>query len=91
MTGMAQRAEPLDVVVMDPPRSGSDEAFLNSVCRLKPEKVVYISCDPQTQKRDLQVLVRGGYQVCSIQPVDLFPQTAHCENICLLSRTGKNK
>ncbi len=91
MTGMAERGEQLDVVVMDPPRSGSDEAFLNSVCRLQPEKVVYISCDPQTQKRDLQVLVRGGYQVCSIQPVDLFPQTAHCENICLLSRIGKNK
>ena len=91
MTGMAQRGEQLDVVVMDPPRSGSDEAFLSSVCRLQPEKIIYISCDPQTQKRDLQVLVQGGYQVFSVQPVDLFPQTAHCENICLLSRIGKNK
>lgn len=91
MTGMAERGEQLDVVVMDPPRSGSDEAFLSSVCRLQPEKIIYISCDPQTQKRDLQVLVQGGYQVFSVQPVDLFPQTAHCENICLLSRIGKNK
>ena len=76
----------VDVVLMDPPRSGSDEASLQSVCRLKPKKVVYISCNPQTQKRDLKVLCAGGYQVKEIQPVDMFPQTAHCENICLLER-----
>ena len=86
MTEMAAREETVDVVLMDPPRSGSDEAFLQSVCRLKPKKVVYISCNPQTQKRDLKVLCAGGYQVKEIQPVDMFPQTAHCENICLLER-----
>ena len=71
---------------MDPPRSGSDEAFLQSVCRLSPDKVVYISCDPQTQKRDLAVLHAGGYHVREIQPVDMFPQTAHIETVVLLSR-----
>ena len=86
MTEMAARGEKVDVVFMDPPRNGSDEAFLQSVCRLKPKKVVYISCNPQTQKRDLKTLTAGGYQVKEIQPVDMFPQTAHCENICLLTR-----
>ena len=86
MTQLAEEGEKMDVVIMDPPRSGSDEAFLNSVCKLKPKTVVYISCNPVTQKRDLKVLAAGGYQVKEIQPVDLFPQTAHCENICLLMR-----
>ena len=86
MTEMAARGEKVDVVFMDPPRNGSDEAFLQSVCRLKPKKVVYISCNPQTQKRDLKTLTAGGYKVKEIQPVDMFPQTAHCENICLLTR-----
>ena len=75
-----------DVVLMDPPRSGSDEAFLQSVCRLSPDKVVYISCDPQTQKRDLAVLRAGGYHVREIQPVDMFPQTAHVETVVRLQR-----
>ena len=86
MTGMAARNEKVDVVLMDPPRSGSDEAFLQSICRLKPQKVVYISCNPQTQKRDLKLLCAGGYQVREIQPVDMFPQTAHCECIVSLER-----
>ena len=86
MTNLADAGEKIDVVFMDPPRSGSDEAFLQSVCRLSPDKVVYISCDPQTQKRDLAVLRAGGYHVREIQPVDMFPQTAHVETVCLLSK-----
>ena len=86
MTNLADAGEKIDVVFMDPPRSGSDEAFLQSVCRLSPDKVVYISCDPQTQKRDLAVLRAGGYHVREIQPVDMFPQTAHIETVCLLSK-----
>ncbi len=89
MTEMASKKEKVDVVLMDPPRNGSDEAFLQSVCKLKPKKVVYISCNPQTQKRDLKVLTAAGYQVKEIQPVDMFPHTAHCENICLLVKNGK--
>ena len=86
MTNLADAGEKIDVVFMDPPRSGSDEAFLQSVCRLSPDKVVYISCDPQTQKRDLAVLRAGGYHVREIQPVDMFPQTAHIETVVLLSK-----
>ena len=59
---------------------------MQSVCRLSPDQVVYISCDPQTQKRDLAVLRAGGYHVREIQPVDMFPQTAHIETVVLLSK-----
>lgn len=86
MTNLADAGEKIDVVFMDPPRSGSDEAFLQSVCRLSPDQVVYISCDPQTQKRDLAVLRAGGYHVREIQPVDMFPQTAHVETVVLMSK-----
>lgn len=86
MTRMAQEREGVDVVFLDPPRSGSDEAFLRSLCALGPKRVVYISCNPQTQKRDLAVLAAGGYRVEAIQPVDMFPQTGHCECIASLSK-----
>ena len=86
MTRMAQEREGVDVVFLDPPRSGSDEAFLRSLCALGPKRVVYISCNPQTQKRDLAVLAAGGYRVEAIQPVDMFPQTGHVETVVLLSK-----
>ena len=86
MTRMAQEREGVDVVFLDPPRSGSDEAFLRSLCALGPKRVVYISCNPQTQKRDLAMLAAGGYRVEAIQPVDMFPQTGHCECIASLSK-----
>lgn len=75
-----------DVVFMDPPRSGSDHAFLSSLLILAPNRVVYISCNPETQARDLAELVRGGYKVETIQPVDLFPYTEHVETVVSLSR-----
>ena len=71
---------------MDPPRAGSDKAFLSSVVTLSPKKIVYISCNPETQARDLSFLVRNGYKVRKIQPVDMFPHTAHVECIALLTR-----
>lgn len=82
---MAAQGEHVDVVFMDPPRSGSDEAFLSSVVTMAPKKVVYISCNPETQARDLKYLVKKGYEVKGIQPVDMFPFTDHVENVCLLS------
>lgn len=85
MVQMAARGERADVVFMDPPRSGSDEAFLSSVVKLGPERIVYISCNPQTQARDLAYLQRKGYRAEGAWPYDLFPFTEHCENICLLS------
>ena len=75
-----------DVVIMDPPRAGSDEAFLTSVVRLAPERVVYVSCNPVTLKRDLEFLHRKHYEVKSIQPVDMFPFTEHVECVILMTK-----
>lgn len=86
MVKMANEGKKLDLVIMDPPRSGSDEKFLTSVVKLSPKKVVYISCNPVTQARDLKVLTGRGYKVTKVQPVDLFPKTYHVENICLLEK-----
>ena len=75
----------VDVVFMDPPRAGSDEAFLSSVIRLAPKRVVYISCNPETLARDLKYLTKHGYQAKECQPVDLFPWTKHVETVVKLS------
>ena len=83
MVAMAEKGEKADVVFMDPPRSGSDEAFMNSVVTMQPEKIVYISCNPETQVRDLKYLTKKGYRVERICPVDMFPFTVHCE--CIVS------
>lgn len=86
MVGMAEQGHKADVVFMDPPRSGSDEAFLSSICRLAPKKIVYISCGPDTLARDLGYLTKHGYKVKKMQPVDMFPMTTHCEMIALLTK-----
>ena len=75
-----------EVVFMDPPRSGSDSNFLNSAARLAPNKIVYISCNPVTQKRDIDVLKKKGYKVEKMQAVDCFCHTWHVENVALLVR-----
>ena len=85
MTEMAESGERADVVFMDPPRAGSDKRFLVSIVRLSPQKIVYISCNPETQARDINFLVNNGYKVNKIQPVDMFPHTAHVETCVLLS------
>ena len=86
MLGMAQDGEKADIVFMDPPRAGSDECFLSSLVTLAPKKIVYISCNPETQQRDLRLLTKRGYKVEKIQPVDMFPHTNHVETVCLLSK-----
>ena len=86
MRQMATQNESVDVVFMDPPRAGSDETFLNSVCRLAPAKIVYISCNPVTLERDLNYLVKNKYKIERIIPVDMFPGTEHVESIILLQR-----
>ena len=86
MTEMAAAGEHADVVFMDPPRAGSDEAFLSSIVTLAPKKVVYISCNPQTQARDLAYLRKHGYQAEGCWPYDLFPMTEHVETVVLLSQ-----
>ena len=75
-----------DIVFMDPPRAGSDERFLGSLIKCAPGKIVYISCNIETQRRDLGVLINGGYELKRIQPVDMFPFTEHIETVVLLSR-----
>ena len=76
---------------MDPPRAGSDECFLSSLVTLASKKVVYISCNPETQQRDLRFLTKRGYKVEKIQPVDMFPHTNHVETVALLVRNISTK
>lgn len=85
MAEMANAGQKADVVFMDPPRAGSDQAFLSSLVQLMPERIVYISCNPETQARDLAYLTKQGYRVQAIQPVDMFPHTNHVETVVLLS------
>ena len=83
---LASRGAKLDSVIMDPPRAGSTAAFMGSVVKLGPKKVVYISCNPETLARDLIYFSRNGYKVRKITPVDMFPHTNHVETVVLLSR-----
>ena len=86
MTEAAKAGDKVDVVFMDPPRAGSDLPFLKSVAALAPNRIVYISCNPETQARDLAVLCKNGYRVEKMQPVDMFPHTGHVECVVLLSQ-----
>jgi len=78
----------LDIVIMDPPRKGSDEKFLSTLLNKKPKQITYVSCDPETLARDLKYL-SSLYKVDYVQPVDMFPMTAHVETICALSFKGQ--
>lgn len=83
---LANQKKIIDTVFMDPPRSGSDGKFLSAVVKLNPKKIIYISCNPVTQVRDLEYLVSRGYKVLKIQPVDMFAQTVHVETVVKLQR-----
>lgn len=89
MDDMVRSAQGADAVIMDPPRAGSTVKFLKSLVRLSPKKIVYISCNPETQARDLRHLINGGYKVRKIQPVDMFPHTSHVECVVLLTKVHK--
>ena len=84
------RSEPeaVDVVVVNPPRKGCEEQVLKDVALLAPARIIYVSCSPRTLARDLDQLSRLGYRVVEVQPVDMFPQTPHVENVALLERVG---
>lgn len=76
-----------DVVFMDPPRAGSDTKFLDSLIKMSPKTVVYVSCNPETLARDLDYVTKhSDYKIRKIQPVDMFPHTAHTECVCLISK-----
>ena len=73
-----------DVVILDPPRGGMHSTTVKDVLQLSPEKIVYVSCNPSTQARDIKMFVEGGYKLIKIRPVDMFPHTYHIENVALL-------
>ena len=75
-----------DVVVVDPPRKGCDGKLLDTIARMAPEKIVYVSCDPATLARDVKALGEKGYEVRRVRPCDMFPQGGHVEGVCLLSK-----
>ena len=82
----AAAGEKADVIFMDPPREGSTPQFIESVARMAPKRVVYVSCNPVTLARDLELLTRKGYKVESSTPVDMFPHSEHIETVCALSK-----
>ncbi|WP_088550018.1 23S rRNA (uracil(1939)-C(5))-methyltransferase RlmD [Paenibacillus aquistagni] len=79
-----------DVIVVDPPRKGCDPALLDTMLAMRPERIVYVSCNPSTLARDLRILADGGYAVKEVQPVDMFPHTSHVECTVLLKLRGAN-
>jgi 23S rRNA (uracil1939-C5)-methyltransferase len=89
MTALARTGEKVDAVIMDPPRSGSTKEFVDAVSRLAAEKIIYISCNPESLARDLLWFKQKNYKVKLIQPVDMFPFTSHIECVCLLSKVRK--
>ena len=73
-----------DVLVIDPPRNGMHPKVVEEILRLAPQRIVYVSCNPATQARDVKLLCTEKYQLMKLQPVDMFPHTFHIENVALL-------
>lgn len=86
MEGYAMLGETVDIVFMDPPRSGASPEFLQALIKLAPKNIVYISCNPETQVRDASMLIEAGYSIEAVQPVDMFPHTPHVETVVLMTR-----
>lgn len=81
---IAQHGRP-DVIITDPPRAGMHPDVINVILNAAPKRIVYVSCNPATQARDLQ-LMDAEYKVAAVQPVDMFPHTPHVENVVLLEK-----
>lgn len=75
----------IDIILLNPPRKGCNASFLKGIRKLRPKKVLYISCDPATLARDLSIILPFGYKIERIQPFDMFPQTAHVETLAVLT------
>ena len=89
LPGLGAGSDPVDVVILDPPRRGCAPEVLDALIRLQPSRVVYLSCDPATLARDLGYLARSGFAVRRVQPVDMFPQTGHVECVARLESSRK--
>ncbi len=87
---MLNMKEAPDVVFLDPPRSGFTRPFVSALTKLKPKKIIYVSCNPKTQARDTAQMEREGYQILKIIPVDMFPHTDHVETVCCLYHQKKD-
>ena len=83
---MQEYSEKVDVVFVDPPRKGIDEETIDSILRISPNRIVYVSCDPQTLVRDLKILTETNYNITSVQPIDLFIGTVHIETVCTIAK-----
>lgn len=83
----AQQSNPVDVVMLDPPRKGCDRIVLDALAQITPARIVYMSCNPATLARDLKILCGNGYTLTMLQPADFFPQTAHVECVAFLEQT----
>lgn len=92
MQDAARNHKSYNAIILDPPRAGTSMEFIKSACSLKPDKILYISCDPKTQARDLRQFAQNGYRGKVMELVDMFPYTKHVESICLLTPAkGKPK
>ena len=80
-----------DVAVIDPPRKGCSAALIDTLVRMNPSRLVYVSCDPATLARDLKALTGKGYAVERVTPVDMFPRTPHVECVALLTKPNTNR
>ena len=78
------RGEKPDVIIIDPPRKGCDPSLITTIVAMRPDRVVYVSCDPATLARDLKQFDADGYRITAVTPVDMFPCTAHCEVVVQL-------
>jgi 23S rRNA (uracil1939-C5)-methyltransferase len=80
---LSQVEDPVDLLILDPPRSGAGKRAVGEIARLSPRRIAYVSCDPATLARDARSLRGLGYGLQEVQPVDLFPQTYHIESVSL--------
>jgi 23S rRNA (uracil1939-C5)-methyltransferase len=81
---LGAQLESVALATVNPPRKGCSAELLQTLCQILPKQIIYVSCDPDSLAHDLQVLVTGGYQIEKVQPVDMFPQTAHVETLVQL-------
>jgi len=80
-----------DIVIVDPPRKGCEKEVIDTIIRMSPDRIVYVSCNPSTLARDIKHLEEGGYELKKVQPLDMFPWSVHVESIILMTYCGSKK